>query len=73
MSIGDIVEYLPARHESVPVLGVIVGMHDTRNQYGWLMTVYHVEWFNDGTEGWVPANALTHETAEYIAVYDASG
>ncbi len=70
MKIGDIVRYLPSTVGD-PALGLVIGMHETRNQYGWTMMVYHIEWFNDGSEGWTSANSQTHETQEYIEVYDA--
>jgi len=68
MKIGDIIRYLPSTHGD-PCLGLVMGMHRTRNQYGWETMVYHIQWFNDGHDDWTDVNSVTHESQEYIEVY----
>ena len=71
MNIGDIVKYMPseAYMRGFQALGLIMGKHMTRNQYGWKIMIYHIKWFNDGTDTWTEANSITHESQEYIEVY----
>jgi hypothetical protein len=69
MKIGDIVRYLPSTLGS-PCLGLIIGAHRTRNQYGWEIEFYHIQWFNDGDDGWTEANSVTHESLECIEEYN---
>tara|TARA_Y100000310_G_C19953701_1_gene478018 strand:- start:114 stop:317 length:204 start_codon:yes stop_codon:yes gene_type:complete len=65
MNIGDMVRYVLTKDL---VLGIIVGMHDTDSLFHGSMTLYHVEWFNDGHAGWAKTHALTHESHDRLEV-----
>ena len=61
MNIGDLVQYTLT---SDLVIGIIVGTHETNSLFKGRMTLYHIEWFNDGAEGL----QFTHEPEERLEV-----
>ena len=65
MKIGDIVRYVLT---SDLVLGIVVGMHETNSLFKGRMTLYHIEWLNDGGKSWQYCHHLTHEPEERLEV-----
>ena len=54
MKVGDLVYYAPCLPRE-RVMGIIVGTHDSGDQYGHKLTLWHVMWLGEG------AGRLTHE------------
>ena len=71
MKIGDVVRYKPYGEYMTSegsILGLIVGMHDTDSLFLGHITLYHVEWFNDGSEDFRERHAITHEAESSLEV-----
>ena len=65
MNIGDMGRY---GLTSDLVLGIVVGMHETNTLFEGPIILYHVEWLNDGSDGWQTHHRMTHEPAKRLEV-----